>query len=110
MPTPNGFEMDRDFSAPEHLSLGEHVFQEGYEGGKLEGDRETIMEILEANNKLVMQYSEQLCNHFSTVLQGLPQGMQDSFIQSLSVFNDKNDVVYQGMRQRYEDRMKDAAC
>ncbi|MBX9667508.1 MAG: hypothetical protein K2X93_07815 [Candidatus Obscuribacterales bacterium] len=110
MPTPNGFgEMNGDFSAPAHLPLGEHVFQEGYGSANFEGDGEAIMEILEANNKLVMQYRDQLCNHFSSVLSRVPQGMQDCFIESLSVFNDKNDVVYQGMRQQHEARMREIA-
>jgi hypothetical protein len=102
MSTQHGFEsfVDNAHNA-DNMTLGDHVLREGYSEG---GDK-AIMDILSANEKLVSKYTEQVCNHFSNVLCGLPEGMQKSFVDSLRVFNDKNDVVYKGMVARYDDRV-----
>lgn len=106
MPTPNGFgEINPETgNSLDNMSIGDHVVQEGYEGA---GDK-AVLALLEQNDKLVQKYSEQLCNHFSGVLENLPAAMQQSLIDSIRMYTGKHDVVYQGMVERYDARVLNA--
>lgn len=86
-------------NAANGMTVGDHVFNEGYDTGE-----SSIMELLSANEQLVSKYTEQLCNHFGSVLAGLPEAMQESFINSIRVFDDNNDVVYKSMVAAYDGR------
>lgn len=83
----------------------EHVIRQAYE----KPDNK-MREIVDANERVVMNYSEQLVAHFSNTLFNLPEKVQRDFIDSISVFNDRNDVIYNGLRQKYEAKERGLAC
>lgn len=100
MATPHRFDGNMEsHGAANHMSIGDHVVQEGYEMGE-----QSIMELLSANEMLVNKYTEQLCNHFGGVLANLPESVQESFINSIRVFDGNHDVVYKGMVAAYDGR------
>lgn len=67
-------------------------------------DASNMRDLLQNNERLVQQYTEKLVQHFSSVLFTLPEELQKEFIGSTAMFNDQNDVVYQGLRSAYENR------
>ncbi len=85
--------------------IDEHVLRQAYEQPE-----NKMFEIADANERVVMNYSEQLVAHFSDVLFKLPEKVQRDFIDSISIFNDRNDVVYNGLRQKYEAKERGLAC
>lgn len=102
MPNPTEYEFNMEAAqSTENMTLGDHVVQEGYES---QGDK-TILDLISANEKLVNKYAEQICNHFSSVLGGLPESMQQAYIDSIRNMNGDHDLVYKGMVARFDNRL-----
>lgn len=89
--------------AANNMTVGDHVFNEGYDTGE-----KSIMELLSANELLVNKYTEQLTSHFGNLLASLPESLQESFINSIRVFDDNNDVMYKSMVSAYDSRSNNA--
>lgn len=85
----------------DNADVGDQLVREGYGST---GDK-AIMDIIEANAKLVETYSKQICDHYSTVLERVPESMQAAYIDSIRMFSDPNDVVYKGMVNRFDNRV-----
>lgn len=101
----NGFDAINSLGNDTPAQLDEHVLRQAYEQPE-----NRMRDIIAANERVVMNYSEQLVSHFSSVLFALPEKDQRDFIDSISVFKDRHDVVYNGMRQKYEAKERGLAC
>ena len=96
----NRFDGNMESNGPANkMTVGDHVFNEGYDTGE-----KSIMELLSANELLVNKYTEQLTNHFGSMLANLPESLQESFINSIRVFDDNHDVMYKSMVAAYDGR------
>lgn len=60
-----------------------------------------IFELLERNQETIMQYAANIVDHFSVVMDKLPQSEQQKVIEGFPTDLGPHDVVYQGMKDQY---------
>ncbi|MBX9691807.1 MAG: hypothetical protein K2Z81_05440 [Cyanobacteria bacterium] len=109
----NGFdvmnsEINNQFEDQVGADVENHVVNEAYEGSdnrRQVSEHDRIKLILEKNDQLVMQYRDQLVEHFSKTLFALPEHAQRDFIHSIGIYQDRHDVVYQGLTTAYQNKM-----
>lgn len=102
----NGFEFNMEAADSSKMSVGDHVVQEGYEAK----EKPSALDLIQENERTIKQYTEQLSNHFSTVLGGLPEAVQKSFVDSLRGLGSNSDnVVYAAFVAKYDARVSSQA-
>lgn len=88
------------------MSIGDHVVQEGYEAN----EKPSALDLIQANERIINQYTEQLTNHFANVLGGLPEAMQKSCVDGVRGLSSNSDnVVYAAFVAKYDARMANQA-
>ncbi len=106
MPTPNGFEFNMEAADSNNMSIGDHVVQEGYEAN----EKPSAMDLIQANERIIKQYTEQLTNHYATLLGGLPEAVQKSCVDGVRGLSSNSDnVLYASFVAKYDARMANQA-
>ena len=106
MPNPHGFEFNMEAADSNSMSIGDHVVQEGYEAN----EKPSALDLIQANERIINQYTEQLTNHFANVLGGLPEAMQKSCVDGVRGLSSNSDnVVYAAFVAKYDARMANQA-
>ncbi len=95
-------------------NVGNHVRSEAYEGTdntrKQTGEYERIMRILDQNEQLVRKYGTQLVEHFSKTFFALPEDTQRDLVGEFGIYQDRHDIVYQGIIGKYEAKMNGSSA
>ena len=65
-----------------------------------------VENIFDRNHETIMKFKENIVDHFSTIMERLPMEDQLKVIAGFPEKLDKDDIVYQGMKERFEARME----
>lgn len=87
--------------------IGDHVVSNLYGKGaeKMGPAEEAMFKLIEANTRNIANLTEQVVQHFGTVLGRVPESMQDHFVANLDCYQNKpNEVVWNRFAEAYHNK------